>query len=225
MKEWAVDQLKRKGVSEEIQKQFEAIIDAFDRQGHSGFSASYALGYINMYIKDGYDKVKGVLDRIYNKGKDGDEQDNRMQSLITNNIFEIIDLMQDFGMSQEDKKDVIRILDFKPIIPLTGADDEWSESYSDKTQQNKLCSEVFRSTGDNSTAYWSCGRIYSDNGGHSWFTGRHDLVQSSVPITFPFYVPESRERVYLNADCSCILTDPAEIKALYDKWEEDHKEA
>jgi hypothetical protein len=68
--------------------------------------------------------------------------------------------------------------------------------------------------------------VYSDNGGHSWFTGNHKngVVQSSIPVTFPFYVPDKPEYVYLNGeDSEEIITDKNRIKELYDEWENKYK--
>lgn len=84
-----------------------------------------------------------------------------------------------------------KVLDFEPVIPLTGEDDEWTElNYSDDIgAQNKRCGHVFRRA--DGTAYDSIGRVfrYPDGG---TYTGRG----SSVDITFP-YTPT---RVYVDVD-------------------------
>ena len=110
------------------------------------------------------------------------------------------------------------MLDWKPISALTGEEEEWGEPYVCRdgvTQQNKRCSAVFRDNQDNSTAHYIDGRVYSDNGGHSWFHRGGD----SVPVTFPYRVPDKPEYIYLNGeDSDEIITDPERIKELYDEW-------
>lgn len=126
-----------------IEEDLLAIIDLFEKQGHSGMSASYAI-----------------------------------------NILE-------------------RLLRFKPLSPLTGEDDEWDEprtSVFDKTvyQQNKRCSSIFRTNHDNATAYDMDARVFSEDGGKTFWTSD----ESRVPITFPYTPPTRPERIILNPDGS-----------------------
>jgi hypothetical protein len=138
--EWAKAELERIGgkddeMQQAMNKDILQIVEVFSEQGHSGFSAGYALNIIK------------------------------------------------------------RLLNWKPITPLTGEDDEWCDvpSWDDgeNSQQNKRCSAVFRKNFDNSTAYYINGKVFSDDGGKSWFTNR----DSFVPITFPYVVPEKPERI------------------------------
>jgi len=106
------------------------IVERFSEEGHSGFSAGYALSILK------------------------------------------------------------RVMAFEPVTPLTGEPDEWAE-VMDGCFQNKRFSEVFKDGAD-AQAYWSQGRIFSDDGGKTWFVNR----DSRVPVTFPWSMPE-RERVIL----------------------------
>lgn len=117
-----------------INKDILEIVDVFDKQGHSGFSASYALGILK------------------------------------------------------------RLLDFKPLKPLTGEPDEWIE-VGDGVFQNKRYSAVFKD-GAGGKAYWIEGKIFSDDGGKTWFTNR----DSRVYIEFPFHVPDKSEYVILSGE-------------------------
>jgi len=183
----------------------------------------------NMYLW-----AKAELDRLIvgceeKEGKDGLE----MQKAITKDILDIVKVFCTQGHSGTSANYTLnmikRLLDWKPITALTGEESEWGEPHNSNgtmTQQNKRCSAVFRDNQDNSTAHYIYGRVYSDNGGHSWFTGNHKdgVVQSSVPVTFPFYVPDKPEYIYLNGeDSEEIITDEARIKELYDAWEEKYK--
>ena len=69
---------------------------------------------------------------------------------------------------------------------------------TDNTQQNKRCSSVFRSNYDNSTANDIDGKLWSDNGGITWF--HRGGVDNITYITFPYKVPEKPELVYLDED-------------------------
>lgn len=102
---------------------------------------------------------------------------------------------------------VQRLFDWKPIKPLTGEDDEWGEELNkDKhTQQNKRCSAVFRDNFDNSTAYYLHGKVFSDDGGKTWFTKK----ESAVPITFPYKVPLESEYIYLDKEGNEITKEQA----------------
>jgi hypothetical protein len=141
--------------------------------------------------------AKEELDRLV---KDGDE----MQLEINKDILQIVETFSEQGHSGFSANYALnaikRLLDWKPITPLTGEDDEWCSVpvYDDGSnkQQNKRCSAVFRENFDNSTAYYIYGKVFSDNGGKTWFTNRN----SFVPVTFPYTVPEKPERIIVKED-------------------------
>ena len=138
--------------------------------------------------------AKSELDRLV---KDDDE----LQKAINKDILEIVEKFSEQGHSGFSASYTLsiikRLLDWKPITPLTGEESEWNDvpSYDDgsNTQQNKRCSAVFRKNFDNSTAYYIDGKVFSDDGGKTWFTSR----DSRVPVTFPYVVPEKPERIIL----------------------------
>lgn len=127
-------------------------------------------------------------------------QDDEMQQLMNKNILEVVEVFSNqghSGFSASYALDIIkRLLDWKPITPITGEEDEWmevSENMDGSTQQNKRCSAVFRENNDNSTAYYIDGKVFSDDGGETWWTGK----DSFIPVVFPFVIPESPERIIL----------------------------
>lgn len=127
-----------------------------------------------------------------------EENDLKFQKMIDENIIELVKVFESQGHSGGSASYMIRVLtrllNFKPVTPLTGQEDEWNEPYSsDNTQQNKRCYTVFRKNFDNSTAVDSQGKIFTDDG--SVFYVSRD---SQVPITFPYYPPDYPECVYLN---------------------------
>ena len=87
-----------------------------------------------------------------------------------------------------------RLAMFKPLSPLTGEDDEWKEVTSGGFQ-NKRYSAVFKDRKDG-TAYNIEGKVFTDNGGETWYTCR----DSRVDVTFPYVVPDKPERVYRNKE-------------------------
>lgn len=163
--------------------------------------------------------------------KDGDE----MQALMNKNIMDILNLFSDQGHSGFSAGYLIsalrRLMQWKPLLPLTGEDDEWREC-SNGLEQNIRCSAVFRENKDNSTAHYIEGKIFSDNGGITWFTRK----ESHIPVTFPYTVPDHPEKVYIeyledvppgfSGDEYEIITDqPERIKALYERKRKEFDEA
>lgn len=123
-------------------------------------------------------------------------QDDEMQQMMNKDILQIVEVFSEqghTGFSASYALNIInRLLDWKPITALTGDDDEWVNTHGD-TYQNKRCSAVFKKGKDNSTAYYIDGKIFSDDGGGTWYTSR----ESRIPVTFPYVVPEKPERIIL----------------------------
>lgn len=90
-----------------------------------------------------------------------------------------------------------RLLDFKPLAPLTGEDDEWNDiaSYGDGTTmrwQNKRHGSVFKDA--DGSCYDIDGKVFWE-----WWrdlkTGEaikiyYTAYDSRVPVTFPYTVPD-----------------------------------
>lgn len=134
--------------------------------------------------------VEYAKDELARITDDGDE----IQEQINDDILEIIEVFQRQGHSGTTGAYTIRLvsrlLGFKPLTPITGEDSEWNE-ITDKLEQNRRVSSVFRKNKDNSTAYDIDARIFSDDGGKTWFS----RSGSSKPIEFPYMPPESPEKV------------------------------
>ena len=137
-----------------------------------------------------------------------DEDDLRMQKHMTENIMTIIEVFDEQGHSGFSANYAIgkiyRLLRGLPLLPLTGEDKEWDKPHTgaedENLQQNLRCTEVFRKNFDNSTAFWIHGKVFSDDGGKSWYTSR----ESHVSVAFPYNVPDSPEYI--------ILTEEEKIK-------------
>jgi len=85
-----------------------------------------------------------------------------------------------------------RLAHYLPLTPLTGEDDEWNE-VSDGLYQNKRYSAIFK---DKDGAYNIDGKIFSDDGGETWFTNK----DSRIPISFPYIPPRHPEKIILNKE-------------------------
>jgi hypothetical protein len=129
----------------------------------------------------------------------------------------ILHMMQEFaneghsGFSASYAINILtKLLDFKPLTPLTGADDEWNEisrSMGGNIRwQNNRRSSVFKD--DNGEVYDIDGKVFwewmpdlDENGptgkAHkSYYTSR----DSRVPVTFPYTVPDKPIYEYRQSD-------------------------
>ena len=147
----AEDELNRIGMTEDspdemnrmMRKHILHMMQEFANEGHSGFSASYAI------------------------------------SILT------------------------KLMDFKPLSPLTGEDDEWvKHDYgNDVTYQNKRRSSVFKD-GDgecydiDGKVFWEWYRNEEGEAVKTYYTCR----ESRVPVTFPYVVPDKPIYEYRQSD-------------------------
>lgn len=129
-----------------------------------------------------YEHAKNELQNLINSK---DCYDN----LIAKNVLELIDTFSDQGHSGFSAPIVIRMFyrlaNFLPLSPLTGEDDEWTDD-----GQNKRCPQVFK---DETGTYDIHGKIFSDDGGESFYSCK----ESKVYITFPYVVPDKPEKIIL----------------------------
>ena len=122
-----------------------------------------------------------------------EHDEDGMQDMMDNNIIEILERFEEQGHSGFSAGYLIacleRLIRFLPLTPLTGEEDEWNE-IGEGEYQNKRCSSVFK---DNGKAYDIKGKIFSDNGGRTWYTCR----KSRVDVTFPYTPPTKPKKIIL----------------------------
>ena len=125
--------------------------------------------------------------------KEGDDPYNES---VANAILELLEVFDNQGHTGFTAPYTVRMFHrlamFKPLTPLTGEDDEWNELRPGYFQ-NKRYSAVFK---DETGAYNVEGKIFSDDGGETWFTNRH----SRANLDFPYTVPEHPEEIILKGD-------------------------
>ena len=144
-------------------------------------------------------KVAGWVDE---NGQFNDE----MQHFMCDQVLELLTIFSEHGHSGSSAPYAISLFSklarFKPITPLTGEDDEWNElDYGVEPKwQNKRASHVFKD---------ASGRAYDINGKVFWewsgtkedpYKSYYTCRESSVPVTFPYVVPEKPEYVYRYSD-------------------------
>lgn len=156
--------------------------------------------------------ARNELDRLLTKCGNGIGESCEMQKQINSDILEVVKVFSNQGHSEFSASYALnilrRLLDYKPIQPLTGEDDEWNKCCwtedDGKTEvfQNRRCSAVFKSvnteTGDVKTTYLDKYAI-SDNGGITWFKSI-DILEKlglSEAISFPFNVPVTPTKIYI----------------------------
>lgn len=193
------------------------VLKLLDKQGHSGFSASYlnSMFYKAFILGEG----TGWTDELVNKDSDGS------QKMITENFYEIKNVMDRIDSVSNWKWIILnKLIDNKPLTALTGEPDEWNDisdwGYKDggKHYQNNRCPAVFKDVLNNGLeiAYWIDDESYSDDGGLTWYS-RGGVLRKQ--ITFPFEIPETK-KVYVYDD-KYILTDEETIKKLRELKEEE----
>ncbi len=126
--------------------------------------------------------------------KEGDDLYNESVADAILELLEVFDNQGHTGFTAPYTAQMFhRLAMFKPLTPLTGEDDEWNEVSG--CFQNKRYSAVFKDSKDGK-AYNIEGRIFSDDGGKTWFTNG----ESAVYIDFPYTVPDNPEKVILKEE-------------------------
>lgn len=93
-----------------------------------------------------------------------------------------------------------KLASWKPIAPLTGADDEWN-NVGEGTWQNRRNSAVFKK--EDGQAYWMDGRVFwewyssPDIDDDKPYKSHYTSSDSRVNITFPWTQPDKPEYVFV----------------------------
>ena len=150
------------------------------------------------------DHAKNELDRI---GMTEDSPDE-MNVMMRKHILHMMNEFAEEGHSGFSASYAISILtklmDFKPLSPLTGEDNEWGnvrEYGESPSWQNKRRSSVFKNA--DGTCYDIDGKVfwewYKDKEGNP-FKSYYTSIDSRVPVTFPYTVPDKPIYEYRHSD-------------------------
>ena len=149
--------------------------------------------------------AESELDRI------GMTDDNDMNGMMRKHLLHMVKEFADEGHSGFSASYALqclkKLLNFKPLSPLTGEDDEWTDVSSISGvphYQNKRCGSVFKDGKDGQAydidgkVFWEWAKDEDGNPFKSYYTGR----DSRVPVTFPYTVPDEPiyEWRYSNSD-------------------------
>lgn len=148
------------------------------------------------------------LDRI---GMTADSPDE-MNLMMRKHILHMMKEFADEGHSGFSASYAINILtklmDFKPLTPLTGDDDEWhevSEHMGRKCWQNNRRSSVFKDEDGEAydidgKVFWEWAMPYED--GEPPHKSYYTCRDSRVPVTFPYTVPNEPIYEYRHSDAT-----------------------
>ncbi len=144
-----------------------------------------------------------LIDQIVQRDPE-DEMSIHMQKKMNNNLIEIISLIEKQGHSGFSmgylKNTLNKLLDNKPLSPLTGEDHEWVDvSCEDEEKpryQNLRFFEVFKD-GHNGKPYWAFGKQFTKDNGKTWFTTKDSRVDIEFPFDASTAIPE---KVFLSED-------------------------
>lgn len=130
----------------------------------------------------------------------GMTDDGDMNGMMRKHILHMVKEFADEGHSGYSASYALqclkKLLNFKPLSPLTGEDDEWTEVTEISGYphyQNKRCGSVFKN-GKDGEAYDIDGKGFWE-----WYTDKetgeqhksyYTNVDSRVPVTFPYEVPD-----------------------------------
>lgn len=139
-------------------------------------------------------------------GHDINDPENGPNRWFAEGTLELLKVFSEQGHSNMSAPYAVALFEklatWKPIAPLTDADDEWGEAYDlEGTQQNKRNSAVFR--GADGQAYWMGGIVFWE-----WYThpeiddgkpykSNYTSRDSRVNITFPWTQPDKPEYVFV----------------------------
>ena len=117
--------------------------------------------------------------------------------MASEDVLEVLEVLCNQGHSGMSAPIIMSIIQrlwsWKPLTPLTGEDDEWTDELdpNGNSLQNKRCPSVFKDK-DTGKAHYLDGRVFVEPDG-STFT----CALSSVDVDFPFTVPDKPVYVYL----------------------------
>lgn len=139
--------------------------------------------------------AKEEFDRVFT------DPDEEMNLLMKRCVLDLITRFAEQGHSGFSAPYCIKLFtksaNWEPLTPLTGDDEEWRRisdlDDKDVKYQNIRCGRVFKING---VAYDIDARVFSEDGGETWYTNKY----SKVPVEFPYTPTSKPERIILDYD-------------------------
>lgn len=101
--------------------------------------------------------TKAELERAYGQRIESDDPSDRWDNRMRDHVTEIVEMFSKQGHSGFSAATALeilkRVLNYKPLMPLTGEDDEWEEREPGLYQNNR-CFTVFKSIKAGKVEYW-----------------------------------------------------------------------
>ena len=152
------------------------------------------------------DHAKDELDRIGMTEDSPDEMNVAMRKHILHMMNEFAEERHSGFSAGYAISILTKLLDFKPLSPLTGEDSEWSDvrEYGPTPYyQNKRRSSVFKDADGScydidGKVFWEWYKDEDDNISKSYYT----CFESRVPVTFPYTVPDKPIYEYRHSDAT-----------------------
>ena len=143
---------------------------------------------------------------------DGNWKDE-MQQIVCEGVLKLLMVFSEEGHSGSSAPYAINLFKqlvmFEPIVPLTGEDWEWSDVRHNGDgsihYQNKRCSHVFKE-GDGQAydidgkVFWEWAMPYEGREPQEPYKSYYTSRDSSVPVTFPYTVPDEPIYEYRHSD-------------------------
>lgn len=119
-----------------------------------------------------------------------DEGPDSINTWMRDGVLKLLEVFTDEGHSGMSAPFAINLFEklasWKPLTPLTGADDEWTEVGPD-VWQNKRSSDVFK--GEDGRAYWMDGIV--------WWEWTKDNPEDMNGEPYQIYFTNKESRVYI----------------------------
>jgi hypothetical protein len=127
------------------------------------------------------------------------KDDEGMQELMNKHILDMVKVFCEEGHSGFSANYAINILNRLlrrlPLSPIEDTPEDWNE-VRPGVCQHRRCSSVFKDKSQfDGKAYALQAKVFSDDGGETWFSNR----DSQEVIEFPYDVPASPKRYHLIA--------------------------
>jgi hypothetical protein len=123
---------------------------------------------------------------VFENEKAGEDPKTGWNRLTVNAVLELLDKFSEQGHSGLSSSVCVQLFSklalYKPLTPLTGEDEEWTQM-TDDLWQNSRASHVFK--GPDGLAYDIWGRVFVEKSGLHYTTS-----ESRVPVNFP-YMPRT----------------------------------
>jgi hypothetical protein len=132
------------------------------------------------------------------------QDDEGMQAAMNKHLLDMVKVFSDedhSGFSAGYAINILeRLLRYLPLTPIEDTPEDWNETRPG-CYQHRRCSAVFKDKNQfGGKAYFLDAKVFSDDGGESWFT----YSDSREVIEFPFAVPNSPKRYLVDEECNIL---------------------